>query len=148
MAEFYREKLVLACWAYRGTPYIYGGNDPALGADCSGFIKSVLIDKLLLPDGDYTAQMIYNYYKKYKTARKEPGNLLFFGRNINEITHVAIYAGIMDGFDRMIESGDGGKNTITLVQALKDNAQVRINNVDLRQDFVCICDPFKQFNRS
>jgi peptidoglycan DL-endopeptidase CwlO len=77
---------------YLGTPYLWGGTDPAKGLDCSGFVQQVFSDLgIRLPrvsidqsrQGDAVASL----------AEARPGDLLFWGGTGSRPNHIGIYAG-------------------------------------------------------
>ena len=118
-----------------GTPYIWGGDDPILGMDCSGFAQEVLASIGFDPDGDQTAHGLYNYLKMNGLmSSRSKGALAFYGSS-KRITHVAIC--LDDMF--MIEAGGGGSKTTTKEAAAKHNAYIRVRPIDRRKDLVeCI----------
>lgn len=78
---------------FRGTPYVWGGNDPNNGIDCSGFIKYLYGQiGVSLPR---TAREQVNY--GMQIARLEdlqPGDRLYFwSKSRNMIGHTGIYLG-------------------------------------------------------
>ncbi len=80
---------------YLGTPYVWGGTDPAKGLDCSGLVQ--LVYKNLgydLPRVSY--QQATEGRAVNGLANAKPGDLLAFGSPVH---HIAIYVG--DG--KMIE---------------------------------------------
>ena len=76
---------------YIGNAYVYGGNDPHTGVDCSGFTRYIL---------GHTADVYLNRTAAEQSTQgravspedARPGDLVFYsnGRSVN---HVAIYAG-------------------------------------------------------
>ena len=73
--------------SYIGIPYLYGGNTRS-GFDCSGFTKDVYLKyNLTLPR---TAKDQSTYCDKIKFKNIESGDLLFFGKSNNKISHVGI----------------------------------------------------------
>lgn len=108
-----------------GTPYVWGGNTPEQGLDCSGLLY--YIQKKAGSDvRDMTASGYSTIGKKIDIGQQRPGDFLFFG---SPITHCAIYI----GYGKMIESRGGRKNT-------KENpgTGVVISPVTRRHDLVCI----------
>jgi hypothetical protein len=73
-----------------GVPYQYGGTSQA-GVDCSAFVQNVYSNLgILVPR---TADEQYNYSKQISGNDKSVGDLVFFRRNSDKITHVGIYIG-------------------------------------------------------
>ena len=108
-----------------GTPYVWGGNTPAQGLDCSGLLY--YIQKKAGSDvRDMTASGYSELGKKIGIGQKKPGDFLFFGR---PVTHCAIYVG--NGY--MIESRGGRKNT-----AENPGMGVVKSPVSRRSDLSCI----------
>ena len=87
-------------------PYIWGGASLTTGADCSGFVQQ-LYQKygVSIP---HNAQAQFNQNLGVKVSRQElqPGDLVFFGSSVGNITHVGLYAG--DG--KFIEEPRSGLN--------------------------------------
>ena len=86
-----RERLTATGMHFLGIPYLWGGNTPK-GFDCSGLIQRVFqLHGLTLPrDSDLQAR-----FGREKASREpeklETGDLLFFGKSPDQISHVAIY---------------------------------------------------------
>lgn len=114
---------------FLGTPYIYGGNTPHRGLDCSGLIMEVLKAFCVVHSrDDMTAQQIYQRLlrdNKNTAPQIEVGQILFFGRSTSEITHT----GIAISTKRMIEAGGGGANVVSAEMADKFGAFVRIRQI-------------------
>jgi cell wall-associated NlpC family hydrolase len=122
-----------------GLPYIWGGDDPLTGFDCSGLVQEILASVGLDPEGDQTAQGLYDYFVKRpntKTAQG-PGALVFFGQSITKITHI----GFMINDFQMIEAGGGGSKTLSLKDAATQNAFVKIRPASRRKDLVAVLLP-------
>lgn len=82
-----QEKLIIYAETFLGTPYKYGGMSEN-GFDCSGFTGYVMKSfGYTLPR---SAREQYASAKKIKKAKAKKGDLVFFGRNKNNITHVGI----------------------------------------------------------
>jgi len=114
-------------------PYIWGGNHPLEGFDCSGFVQYVLQSVGVDPKFDQTAQdLYYRLLENGWEERKDRGSVLFFGESTKEITHTAIM--IDKDYSLMIESGGGNINTKTFEMAKKRGACVRIRPV--RKDLI------------
>ncbi|MCB9188001.1 MAG: C40 family peptidase [Flavobacteriales bacterium] len=82
-----RANLIKEAEKHVGTPYKYGGVSPD-GFDCSGFTQYVFSKNGVgLPR---TAGSQATAYEKVKIKDAQKGDLVFFGRNKNEISHVGI----------------------------------------------------------
>lgn len=101
-----RQKLITYALSYEGIPYVYGGQTPEEGFDCSGYVNYVVKEALglALPR---TANAIYNSDKveKIKPVSREPGDLIFFKNNqyTDNVTHVGIYCGVYHGQNTRLE---------------------------------------------
>jgi cell wall-associated NlpC family hydrolase len=75
-----------------GTPYVWGGETPGVGFDCSGLVQAAYeAAGITLPR---TAQAQYDATIKLAPDDPlEPGDLVFFGGGPTNITHVGIYIG-------------------------------------------------------
>lgn len=116
-----------------GTPYVWGGNTPAQGLDCSGLLYYIQ-KKAGSEVEDMTASGYSTIGKKIDIGQKKPGDFLFFGR---PVTHCAIYVG--NGY--MIESRGGRKNTA-------DNPGMGVvkSRVSRRSDLSCIRRVWTEYN--
>jgi cell wall-associated NlpC family hydrolase len=87
-----REKLVASAMSFLGIPYVWGGNTPK-GFDCSGLVQRAFrLNGVLIPrDSDQQAHAgrgkEAGRHDELRTA-----DLLFFGKSVNQITHVGMYA--------------------------------------------------------
>ena len=118
-----------------GHPYIWGGNGSGSchgGFDCSGLVLEGLWALGILPKGDLTAQGIndklYSMGWRQGLSVKE-GDVLFFGKDLHHITHVAIAIG--NGL--MVEAGGGGSKCKT---AATSTGMVRVRPISWRKDLV------------
>jgi cell wall-associated NlpC family hydrolase len=74
---------------YLGTPYVWGGTDPATGLDCSGLVQRVYKDLgIALPRVSHDQAGVGQAVPNLAAAR--PGDILAFGHPVH---HVGIYAG-------------------------------------------------------
>jgi cell wall-associated NlpC family hydrolase len=88
---------------YVGTRYRYGGESPAEGFDCSGFVQFVYgRNGVELPRTSYQ-QVSAGRAAPIEVTALQPGDLMFFAAGGGRVDHVAIYAG--DG--RIIHAASG-----------------------------------------
>jgi cell wall-associated NlpC family hydrolase len=74
-----------------GTPYLWGGNSPGEGFDCSGFVKYVYQRHgIRLPR---TAHQMASALPSLDSRRRQPGDLVFFNTTGEPYSHVGIYIG-------------------------------------------------------
>ena len=75
-----------------GIPYLWGGNTPEEGLDCSGFVRYVYQKAagILLPR---LSAQISRKGKAIAQTDLHPGDLVFFNTPRGEATHVGIYVG-------------------------------------------------------
>ncbi len=75
-----------------GTPYIWGGETPGVGFDCSGLVQAAYkVAGVSLPR---VAQDQYDATAKLGPGDPiQPGDLMFFGQSTSDVTHVGIYIG-------------------------------------------------------
>lgn len=84
------ERLAKTGLRFLGVPYLWGGNTPN-GFDCSGLVQRIFrLNGVLLPrDSDMQAR-----FGKERVVERpsdlEPGDLLFFGRSREAITHTGL----------------------------------------------------------
>ena len=90
-----------------GTPYIWGGETPGVGFDCSGLAQAAYrVAGVALPR---TAQEQYDARPPIPAnAPLQPGDLVFFGQEPGDVTHVGIYAGVQDGQAVMVDAPHSG----------------------------------------
>jgi len=100
---------------YLGVPYVWGGENPAIGLDCSGLVL-VVFRKFGVELPHYSrSQAKLGAAVSYNDL--QPGDLVFFG---NPIHHVGIYLG--EGY---------------YIHAPKRNDVVKISKLSERNDYAC-----------
>lgn len=129
-----KDDLVMAALLFLGKPYVWGGESIQEGGyDCSGVFYAAMIKA-----GNKIPRLsAQGYYDKYidrlRYENPERGDILFFGKNENKITHM----GIAVSSTEMIESIGNSKNT-----KYNPGPGVRINKINRRNDLRAIIDIF------
>jgi cell wall-associated NlpC family hydrolase len=92
-----------------GTPYVWGGETPGVGFDCSGLVQAAYaVAGVALPR---VAQDQYDATPKLTAgAALAPGDLVFFGGGPDSIDHVGLFVGEVDGQDVMVDAPHTGAN--------------------------------------
>jgi cell wall-associated NlpC family hydrolase len=96
---------VAVSWALSqiGTPYVWGGETPGVGFDCSGLVQAAYaVAGVALPR---VAQDQYDATPKLTPgAPLVPGDLVFFGGGPGSIDHVGLFVGVVNGQDVMVDA--------------------------------------------
>jgi cell wall-associated NlpC family hydrolase len=90
-----------------GTPYVWGGETPGAGFDCSGLVQAAYaVAGVALPR---VAQDQYDTTPKLAAgAPLAPGDLVFFGGGPGSIDHVGLFVGVVGGQDVMVDAPHTG----------------------------------------
>jgi cell wall-associated NlpC family hydrolase len=123
-----------------GINYKWGGDDPMLGMDCSGFAQELLEAFGAHPakGQDLTAQSLYDLLSKTGSNQStQVGAFAFYGKDFRRITHVAAII----GQDLIIEAGGGNSKTINAEVAAQQNAYIRVRPLHRRADLVATVLP-------
>lgn len=131
-----RQHLVNLALKLVGTPYIWGGSSPRVGFDCSGFVVWIYQVFGLLPSGDWTAQGVYEHFKPAPNTLMPapgPGDIVFYGKNRREITHVMLSV----GGGLVVGASGGGSDCVSVEVAHRRGAMVKVKPQDYRSDWVC-----------
>jgi len=87
-------KLMQVATKYEGQPYVFGGDSPSIGFDCSGIVQYAY-SQIGVKIGR-TAQNQYDQSTKVSSNEAKAGDLVFFKGTYNcpdYITHVGIFVG-------------------------------------------------------
>ena len=122
--------------SFIGKPYIWGGDDPMRGFDCSGLVQEILASGGFDPAGDQTSHGLYEIFREKGSPSRKAGALAFFGTH-EKITHVAF---MIDEW-RMIEAAGGNSKTTSEAAAIRQNAYIRIRPINHRSDLVATYMP-------
>lgn len=135
-----REVGLKVAWSFLGTSYLWGGDDPMAGFDCSGFCVEILKSVGILPrKGDWTANMLWERLKDKETDKPYSGCLVFWNNKAKDrIVHVEF--SINDTL--CIGASGGGSKTITVEDAIKQNAYIKVRPWKTRRFVKGFIDPF------
>jgi len=85
------DQILLTGRKMMGFPYLWGGTSTK-GIDCSGFVKTAFYAQGVILARDASQQARYGEPIDFsKIENLQPGDLLFFGRSAERVTHVGIY---------------------------------------------------------
>lgn len=135
-----RAEFLAGCRALIGAPYLFGGNGDAQwisptkrqpltipAFDCKGYLLWV-VKQLGGPDLRWTHNADSLWLELEPTEDPRPGDFAFWGA-ATRASHIA--ACLAGRHEAVIEAGGGGRTTLTLQDAVKDNARVRISSSPL-----------------
>lgn len=128
-----KRAIALAVWGdQHGRPYIWGGDDPILGFDCSGLVLEGLKAAGVVPrDFDATAHTLLHAVfaskpRLHQPLDLRPGCLLFWEDKTGKIRHVEIVAAVVNGTVWTIGASGGGSKTPDAAAAAAQNAYVKV----------------------
>lgn len=134
-----RELIIKQAWCYLGKPYIWGGDDPIRGFDCSGFIIELLKSiGEITEDQDYTAHDLYNLYIGSVIDNPYEGCLVFWKNSNNRIIHVELCLTDTES----IGASGGGPTSKTEKDAIAQNAFIKVRPIYSKtvvEGFVDVC---------
>lgn len=148
-----RREIALYVWAsYLNTPYRWGGDDPLEGVDCSGLVIEGIASAGLVPRQRWDSTAHDLLHKHFGDRDRFPllnadslirGALVFWsvdGKPTSRIRHVEIVWTRADGEVFTLGASGGGSRTVDRVQAIKQNAYVKIRRIT--PGWVAALDPF------
>jgi len=77
---------------FLGLPYLWGGRS-SFGFDCSGFTQMLVRVRGVNMPRDADQQAAWNGVAAVERKDLEPGDLVFFGSSLKDITHTGMYVG-------------------------------------------------------
>ena len=87
-----REAVINFAKSFVGGRYIYGGTNPYIGADCSGFVKYILANTVGVSLPRTSSEQSGVGATVTSADQLQPGDLLFYGSG-RSVSHVAMYIG-------------------------------------------------------
>jgi len=136
-----KEILKTYALSFVGLPYLWGGDTPMKGFDCSGFVLEILRSQGLWGKEDSTSQNLFWYFVNlgptYLTQVPEFGSLLFFGSDAKGISHVTMAL----NQTTMLEAGGGDSTVIDRETAVKKAAFIRVRPIANRADLRGVFNP-------
>lgn len=129
-------------WQFLGKPYIWAGDDPMRGFDCSGYVIEILKSVGKLPrTGDWTAHDLFTTMTD-NIIRPIEGCLVFWrGVRGSRVIHVEY---CLNGTYSIGASGGGG-STMTERDAIEQNAYIKVRPFRTRTHIAGFRDPFRVY---
>ena len=140
-----RSQFVNKAFECIGLPYIWGGNTPHIGFDCSGFVCHCLRSTpkySKIPD--LSAQGLADFFHREKTLITRPGVLYFYGDSCDNITHVMAVLRMWGAGGSLIGARSGNSQTKTASDAMRDRAMVDVVTLDYwKSKLLFMRDPWR-----
>jgi len=138
-----RDVVLKIAFGYLGQFYKWGGDDPS-GFDCSGLVVECLQSVGLIARGhDHTAQSMWDAWQKGMYApggRTDPGDLVFWSNGAGKIIHIEIV--YCNDLALSIGASGGGSKTLTMADAIAQNAFIKIRPFLSRANLAGFVSPY------
>jgi cell wall-associated NlpC family hydrolase len=122
-----------------GRFYSWGGDTPN-GFDCSGYVSEVLKSVGVLKRKErYNAKDLYTLLRQKEIEKPCAGCLIFYDDGNGNIIHVDF--AVTD--ELSIGASGGTSKTITIADAIRDGAWIKVRPISSRGNIVAYVDPFK-----
>ena len=135
-----RQMAIQIAWSHLGKPYLWGGDDPIAGMDCSGAVQEWAYSVgALAATVDRTAHGLWLHYQGVVRPAPDTGYLVFWwNRDRTRIRHIELC--LNDALS--IGASGGGSRTRTRADAVRDNAYIKIRPIQGRGVIAGYVDPF------
>jgi len=114
------------------TPYIWGGNSPFIGFDCSGYIVYLYQAIGILPlNGDWTAAALGETFGNMETLAPQAGGIVTYKNDRGHVSHIML---ILNP-ELCIGAAGGGRWATTPDISKSRHAYVKILPIDYRPPY-------------
>jgi len=137
-----RDLVMLVAKSHLGRPYLWGGDDPMAGFDCSGFVIECLKSVGILPrEGDWTADNLFQKWIDKIRVIPKVGDLVFWTNSSKtKMIHIEIVFDTL--FELSIGASGGGSSTVTVQDAIEQNAYIKIRPFRTRSNLRGFINPY------
>lgn len=141
MIEEFKKIAREIAFSFLGKPYLWGGDDPVAGFDCSGMCIEILKSVGILPrKGDWTAQGLWDRFKECEVCQPSLGCLVFWTNSKGtRVIHVEMAL----NSHLCIGASGGGSKTTSESNAIAQNAYIKVRPYGSRKHIKGYLDPFK-----
>ena len=134
-----RKLAIKIAFEFLGRPYVWGGDDPIQGFDCSGLVVEILKSVGILSRvGDWTADGLYHQFEDKIVDIASEGCLVFWFDENKKAKHVEICI----NNELSIGASGGGSKTKNLADAIRQNAYIKVRPYGAKIGRLAFVDPF------